>query len=243
MAPAQAAGARLARRLVEELGGRYSRALGVEVDRDGDEVERWALAATLFGNRIPGVVAERAFRVLTEAGVTTLAAAGGRTWDELVELLDRAGYVRYDFRTATRLQALARVIRDEHGGRLSSLGQAVRDPAELEDRLDALPGWGPVTVRLFLRELRGLWPGAEPPLDERALGAAEHLGLLEPRPGSDPLASLRRLAAEAGIDVRDLEAALVRLALAHGRRKGSCPGGAGCHVLERTPGRAGPPGG
>ena len=240
MAPAQAAGARLARRLVEELGGRYSRALGVEVDRDGGEVERWALAATLFGNRIPAAVAERAFRVLTEAGVTTLAAAGGRTWDELVELLDRAGYVRYDFRTATRLHALARVIRDEHGGRLSSLGQAVRDPAELEDRLDALPGWGPVTVRLFLRELRGLWPGAEPPLDERARGASEHLGLLEPGSAGDPLASVRRLAAGAGIDVRDLEAALVRLALAHARREGTCPGGEACHGLGRAPGWAAP---
>jgi hypothetical protein len=224
----------LARRLVEEIGGRYARELGIDVDRDDEEIERWALAATLFGNRIPGAIAERTFRVLTEAGVATLFAAGRRTWDELVELLDRGGYVRYDFRTATRLQALARVIEDEYGGRLASLGKAVRDPAELEKRLDTLPGWGPVTVRLFLRELRGLWPGAEPPLDKRALGAAEHLGLLEPRPGGDPLAYLRRLAAGAGLDVRDLEAALVRLALAHGRGRKTCPGGPACRILERA---------
>jgi len=94
-----------------------------------------------------------------------------------------------------------------------------------------------VTVLIFLRELRGLWLGAEPPLDERALGAAEHLGLLEPRPGSDLLASLRRLVADAGLDVRDLEAALVRLALPHSRREESCPGGAACRVFERAPGR------
>ncbi len=30
---------------------------------------------------------------------------------------------------------------------------------ELRAALDALPGWGPVTIRLFLRELRGVWPG------------------------------------------------------------------------------------
>jgi len=31
-----------------------------------------------------------------------------------------------------------------------------RTPAELEAALDALPGWGPVTVGAFLRELRGV---------------------------------------------------------------------------------------
>jgi len=43
---AGALGARPARRLVEEFGGRYSRALGVELDREADEVERWALGET-----------------------------------------------------------------------------------------------------------------------------------------------------------------------------------------------------
>jgi len=41
----------LARRLVEGIGGRYSRALGIDVDRGDEEIERWALAAALFGTR------------------------------------------------------------------------------------------------------------------------------------------------------------------------------------------------
>ena len=42
---------------------------------------------------------------------------------------------------------------------------------------------------------------------------------------------LRRLAAVAGLDVRDLEAALIRLELAHARKRG-CPGGAACAILQ-----------
>lgn len=221
----------LVRRLVERLGGRWSRGLGIDVDEGDEEVDRWALAATLFGNRISAAVVERTYRVLAEAGVATIADAGERSWDELVELLDRGGYVRYDFRTASRLLTLARAVAAEHGGRVASLGEALRDPAELEAALDALPGWGPMTVHVFLRELRGLWPGAELRVDDRALAGAEHLGLLSPGDRTEPLARLQRLAAVAGLDVRDLEAALIRLELAHARKRG-CPGGAACAILQ-----------
>ena len=100
----------------------------------------------------------------------------------------------------------------------------------LHAALDALPGWGPVTVRLFLRELRGVWPGAGPPLDERAAAAARHLGLLAA--GSD-VACLAGLAVACGLDVRDLEAGLVRLDLAHGRAMAGCPGSHACTALRR----------
>ena len=71
-------------------------------------------------------------------------------------------------------------------------------------------------------------------MNERALAGAEHLGLLSPGDRAEPLARLRRLAAVAGLDVRDLEAALIRLELAHARRRG-CTGGAACVILQ--PGR------
>jgi len=49
--------------LVESLGGRYSAQLGIDVDRGDDQIERWALAATLFGARISAKIAERTFAV------------------------------------------------------------------------------------------------------------------------------------------------------------------------------------
>ena len=227
--------AELARHLVDALGGRFSTELGIDLDRSPAQVERWFLAATLFGTRIPVAVAERTYRSLSDAGVHTITDAGARTWDELVALLDAGGYSRYDFRTATRLRDLARAVRERHKGRVATL-EAVSDPRALEAALDALPGWGPTTVRIFLRELRGIWPGADPPLDERALAAAEHLRLVaygSVRAG----AALIAFATEAGVDMRDLEAALVRLSLHHRSRAG-CPGGAACVALEARPAAA-----
>ena len=91
---------------------------------------------------------------------------------------------------------------------------------ELELALRALPGWSQVTVQPFLRELRGVWPGAEVPLDTRAALATRHLTLPS---GSDALSSL---AAAAHLDLRDLEAGLVRMSLAHDLA--ACPGGGEC---------------
>jgi len=221
--------ASLADTLVCSLGGRYSSELGINVDAGDAEVERWFVASTLFGTRISARVAERTYRQLVRAGINRIVEAGRYDWNALVALLDAGGYARYDFRTATRLQALAQVVADRHGGDVAGIGRRFTDPPSLVAVLRELPGWGPVTTGLFLRELRGVWPGAQLPLDRRSAESAHHLGLLTSRQ-HDELARITRIATLAQHDERDLEAALVRLALAHRRRKG-CPGGCRCVVL------------
>jgi hypothetical protein len=219
--------------LVLALGGRYSIEMGIDVDRGDEEVERWFLAATLFGHRISARTAVRTHAVFRGAGILVIADVADSSWEALVRLLDEGGYARYDFSTATRLQALAIAVDNRYGGRIADLGRLVHDPAELEAALDALPGWGPTTVRVFLRELRGRWPAARPLVDPRALWAAGHVGLRVPSDALDPaLVGLGVRAAEAGVDVRDAEAALIRLALAHARRARACPGGAACPALQ-----------
>jgi hypothetical protein len=220
-------------RRVLRLGGMYSVELGVDLRRGEDQVARWFLAATLFGSRIPARTAVRTFTVLDAAGVTA-ANAGAVPWDRLVALLDEGGYARYDFRTATRLQALAGVLDARYGGSVGAVEAGAATPAELEAALDALPGWGPVTVGVFLRELRGVWALADPPPAPPALDAGRHLGLLAGRGGRRRLDAL---AAAAGADGRDLECALVRLALAHRRTMAACPGGARCRALPPGPER------
>lgn len=209
-----------ARSVVATLGGRFSLELGIDLDGTPREVERWALAATLLGNRISTAVAMRTYRVLERAGVKTIIDAGDRSREELVKLLDSGGYVRYDERTASRLHTLAAVIADRYGECLSTLGGQLTDPDELEGALERLPGWGPVTVRAFLRELRGVWPGADPGLDDRAAASARHVHL----PAAPD--ALQSVAAAAHLDFRDLEAGLLRLALRHDFA--ACPGGEEC---------------
>ena len=218
-------------RLLESLGGRYSIELGINVDAGEAEVERWFLAATLFGTRISASIAERTFVVLDRAGLVRICQARHMPWNDLVALLDEGGYVRYDFQTATRLQLLSEVIDDHYGGRTAAMGRRFHSYGDLRDALDALPGWGPVTVSLFLRELRGVWPGAQPPLDERARHAGRHLGLLDAQDGCEPMLGLTKLARGGAFDLRDLESGLVRLTLSHHSAMDGCPGGAACTVL------------
>lgn len=228
-APSRGSDAEIARRLVATLGGRYSRELGIDLDARGWGVDQWFCAATLFGTRITASTAVRAYAALAAAGVHTVQDAGERSWEDLVGLLDAGGYVRYDFRTATRLQQLAAEVRTRLGGTVESLA-TITDPRVLESTLDSLPGWGPTTVRIFLRELRAVWPGAQPPLDERALRAARHLKFPIPRRRGDQIDALRAVAHDAQQDVRDLEASLIRLTLAH-RDMRTCPGNARCRKL------------
>jgi len=207
----------LARRAVAVLGGRYSAEVGIDVDAGDTQVERWFVAATLFGARIPARAAERAFGVLAAAGLTRIGQFRHVPSAALIEMLDAGGYARYDIRTAERLLQLCEVIRDRYDGQAAVIGR----------RFTAYPD-----LRAALRELRGTWPGARPPLDERAAAAARHLGLTA---ACARLPGLAGLAAVSGLDVRDLESGLVRLALAHGGAMACCPGGQACTVL-RPPG-------
>ena len=51
---------------------------------------------------------------------------------------------------------------EDHGGKLSRIERSVESAADLEVRLDAFYGVGPVTVNIFLRELRPFWAKADP---------------------------------------------------------------------------------
>lgn len=223
----------LARKVVEVLGGRYSTELGIDVDAGDAEVERWFLAATLFGARISARVAERTFSVLTGAGLVRIGQVRHVPSADLIGLLDAGGYARYDFRTANRLLALSELIGERYDGQAAVIGRRFGAYPGLSAALEALPGWGPVTIRLFLRELRGVWPGAEPPLDDRAAAAAAHLGLLGAGAAGPQLPALGKLAKAAGLDLRDLENALVRLSLTHRRVMPSCPAGQACTALHQ----------
>jgi hypothetical protein len=67
----------------------------------------------------------------------------------------------------------------DYGGRLSRLHETARDARDLEERLLAFYGVGPVTMNIFLRELRPFWAKANP----------------------DPLPAVKRLAKRLSIEL------------------------------------------
>ncbi len=204
--------------LLEKYRGRFAGELGLDLSSGPQARQLWFLAAVLYGARLSGALAARTFRVFAAAGVYTPDAVLDQGWDNLVVLLDQGGYARYDFKTATKLLKIMEALKSCYQGSLERLHEAAADEADLERRLlDLAPGLGPATVNIFLRELRGIWPKAEPPLGSLAQAAAEDLGLIPP--GLDPrsawLELQRRWQARPvpGRDLADLEAALVRRGL------------------------------
>ena len=89
------------------------------------------------------------------------------------------GYVRYDGRKSTQVLRDCEALIDAYGGSLGRLHETARDAGDLEQRLLAFYGVGPVTTNIFLRELRPFWVKADP----------------------DPLPIVRRLAKRLSIDL------------------------------------------
>lgn len=222
--------------LLERFPGRFSVELGIELISGREARQQWLLAAILYGARISGLLAARTYKVLAARGVVTPAAILEQGWDNLVALLDEGGYARYDFKTATKLLQVMTSLQEHYQGDLERLHDSALDYQDLEKRLLSLaPGIGPVTINIFLRELRGVWTKATPPLSSWAQMAAEDLGIVAP--GLPPLTAWQTLEAAwpeqpvAGFMVTDIEAALVRLGRDFCRKiKGplECPMGSFC---------------
>jgi hypothetical protein len=79
-----------------------------------------------------------------------------RGWDGLVDLLDRAKYVRYDFSTATKLLDVSNALILRYGTIKQMITQSAT-PAVLSKLLQQFKGVGPVTARIFVREVRPFW--------------------------------------------------------------------------------------
>jgi hypothetical protein len=203
--------------LVRSRGGRYASELGIDLAAaDAGERFKWFLAALLYGARISEALACRTWHEFAARGVLTAEAIVATGWDGLVAILDSGGYVRYDYKTATKLLDVCAALMRDYGGSLDALHGAAAGPRDLENRLKALgKGVGDTTVGIFLRELRGIWTKAEPPLSPLALAAAKALGYVSPA-ADDVVRALRALRKRWTADGQpastfaEFEAALVR---------------------------------
>ena len=70
--------------------------------------------------------------------------------------------MRYDGRKSGQVLCDCQMLIEDYGGKLSRLEAAASDSTDLEARIGAFYGVGPVTANIFLRELRPFWRKADP---------------------------------------------------------------------------------
>ncbi len=166
----------------------YAEELGLNLHDPGDRF-KWFLASFLFAKRISVEVAKKTIRCFISEDLVTPERLIKAGWHKLVDVLDRGGYVRYDYSTASNLLLLSENILKKYGD-LENIHEQAANSMDLEKRLMEFKGVGPVCVNIFLRELRGIWVKAKPSPSPIALKMA---ALLDVKDAEKYEASLMRL--------------------------------------------------
>jgi len=77
--------------------------------------------------------------------------------------------VRYDFSTATKLLEISEELKRRYGNLTNLIAQS-KTPRELSRRLQEFKNVGPVTARIFLRQVRHYWPVCVRPQNAKSKG-------------------------------------------------------------------------
>lgn len=120
--------------------------------KDEGELFKWFLACLLFGKPIQQEVAKRTYFEFIKEGLTIPEAILSAGWDKLVKILDKGHYVRYDFSTATKIIDVVKELKDKYGSVTSLIVQS-KTTDELSKHLQEFKGVGPVTARIFIRDI------------------------------------------------------------------------------------------
>ncbi|HCT08341.1 MAG TPA: DNA methylase [Pseudomonas sp.] len=128
--------------------------LGIELTPDDNSsLFKWFLASFLMGKRIQAPIAAQAYRVIVEEeGRDTARKLQHCTSRELVAMLGRAHYVRYDESTAQRLLDLSAKLNAEYAGNITQMRDASNNRQAFEKRLGEFDGVGPKTIEIFMRD-------------------------------------------------------------------------------------------
>ena len=132
----------------------YSKDLGINL-KSGKEKElfKWFLACLLFGKPIQQNVARMTYFEFEKENLLSPDKILATGWNKLVRVLDNGHYVRYDFSTATKLLEICKALK-KHYGSLTNLLKQSKNKADLMRRLQEFKGIGPVTARIFVRDIK-----------------------------------------------------------------------------------------
>jgi hypothetical protein len=191
--------------LLDRYGRTFAEEAGIRLGDQPSPLYQLLVLATLVSARISADIAVAAARELFAAGYRSGKAMSAASWQDRIGALDRAGYRRYDARTATMLGEGSELLIGRWHGDLRRLhAEAGGDAGRIKSLLTAFPGIGPVGADIFLREVQATWPDIGPYLDSKVLDGARKLGLPD-----DPDA-LAKIAGPAS-QLPHLAAALVRV--------------------------------
>ncbi|MCX5886173.1 MAG: hypothetical protein NT096_09740 [Proteobacteria bacterium] len=142
----------------------YSEELSIDLRRAADEeLFKWFLASILFGTRITETIAKNTYRSFERHHLLDPRKIIEAGWDFLVNpVMREGGYVRYDEKTSTKILRICQTLFAEYGGSLKTLHKRSSDSDDLETRVMQFYGVGPVTMNIFLRELRPFWKKSNP---------------------------------------------------------------------------------
>jgi hypothetical protein len=196
------------RELLDRDGRTYADEAGITLRDKPAPLYQLLVLSTLLSVPIKAEIAVAAARELFAAGWRTPQRMAAATWQQRVDALGRAHYVRYDESTSTSLADGAQRVLDVYRGDLRRMRSAADgDAAELRGALTGFRRIGGTGAHIFCREVQVVWPELRPYFDKRALSTAGDLDL-----PTDP-GELADLVAPK--DVGRLAAALVR----HGLRR------------------------
>lgn len=142
----------------------YSEELGIDLAKNTDkELFKWFLASVLFGARISETIARHTYQSFARHRLLDPGRILTAGWDFLVNpVMREGGYVRYDGKTSREVLNNCAMLIDDYDGSLRRLHDLAADSKDLETRLLKFYGVGPVTVNIFLRELRPYWEKSDP---------------------------------------------------------------------------------
>jgi endonuclease III len=168
----------LARQVLDRYGRTFAEEAGIDLDDSPGPLFQLLVLAELLSARIGAGIAVAAAGELKKAGWTTAAAMRDAKRPAVIAVLGRAGYRRYDERTATQLHDMAELVLARYGGDLRRLAEEADGDVDDAARLvQEVKGIGPTGAAVLLREVQCVWPWVRPYLDDRARAGARRIGL------------------------------------------------------------------
>ncbi|HEY0402145.1 MAG TPA: endonuclease [Blastococcus sp.] len=174
----------LARQVLDRYGRTFAEEAGIDLDDSPGPLFQLLVLAELLSARIGAGIAVAAAGELKKAGWTTAAAMRDAKRPAVIAVLGRAGYRRYDERTATQLHDMAELVLARYGGDLRRLAEEADGDVDDAARLvQEVKGIGPTGAAVLLREVQCVWPWVRPYLDDRARAGARRIGLPDDEEG------------------------------------------------------------